>query len=63
MQDQPVFDGKFFGVQNDLVGIAHSGISGDAPGFMADDAGTVNTAGGLAILVAVKETRTVDQHG
>jgi hypothetical protein len=63
VQDQAVFDSEFFWMQNDLVGIAHSRISGDAPGLMAHDTGTVNASVGLAILVAVEDTLTIDQHG
>ena len=60
MQDQPVFDGEFFGMENDFVGITYPGISGDAPGFVANDAGAVNAGGGLTILVAVEDTRAID---
>jgi hypothetical protein len=63
VQDQPVFDGEFFGMENDLVGVADSGISGNAPGFVANDAGTMNAGDGFAIPIAVKDTRTIDQHG
>ena len=62
VQDQPFFDGEFFGMENDLVGIADSGISGNAPGFVTNDAGTIAGVG-FAIVVAVKHTRTIDQHG
>lgn len=63
VQDQLVFDGEFFGMENDFVGITYPGISGDAPGLVANDTGTMNARGGFAILVAVKDTRTIDQHG
>lgn len=63
MEDQPVFYGEFFGVQHNFVGVAHARISGDAPGFVANHTGTVNAGGGFAILVAVEETRAIDEHG
>lgn len=60
MKDQPIFDGELFRVKHDLVGIAYVRISGDAPGFVANDAGAVNAGGGLTILVAVEDTRAID---
>ena len=49
-------------MENDFVGITDTGISGNAPGFVANHAGAVNACGGFAILVAVKDWRTIDQH-
>ena len=49
-------------MENDLVGITDTGISGNAPGFVANYTGAVNARGGFALLVAVEDWRTLDQH-
>jgi hypothetical protein len=60
VQDQTIFHGQFFRVQDDHVGVADAQVSGDAPGFVTNDTGAVNTSGGIAILVAVEDARTMD---